>query len=144
MPDTLAGERVPLAARGRTIMVVVVVLVAVAWVAFAYVGGDSARELRRALVNPTWVPWPPQTVQGSVVHAASWDSELPSIQLTVKADDGRIRVLVLNDNSAVRSGEVAFMPGMIGKRVTATAKPLLPWPAPEYFVQSLVVSAAPG
>ncbi len=111
------------------------VVVAIGWMGFARSGG--AMEVRRALVDSRRLPWPAQTVGGRITDARAWDSELPSIQLTVLSDDGRDLLLVLNDSTTVRGGEISSIPDLFGKRVSANAKVLLPWPSPEYFVQTL-------
>ena len=119
------------------------IIVAVVAVAVAFLAGQpylpsSDTEMSRSLTDPHWLPGPTTTVNGVISDAESWDSELPSLRVTVGSGSGGSRLLILNSHSALSldggkvtsSTDLHFsVPSILGKRLHASVRPKLPWMA---------------
>lgn len=108
----------------------ILIAIFLAWVVLAYAPG-GVQEVRRGMVAARFLPWPSLAVSGTVVDAQAWDSELQSIALMIRDDSGTQRLVIINDATA--GGVASSMPDLLGTRVSATVRGVVPWPAPEYI-----------
>jgi len=125
-------------------VVVAVAAAAILSLCLVYAPGPAA-EVRRSLVDPRALLGPTTEIAGVITGAEARDSELPSVELTVRQTSGERRTLILNAGTSVQVGDAAAqsasaadleMSVLIGRRIDATTSTLLPWLGAEHFVLS--------